>query len=427
VFVILAFVLLAGGGWVYQFRPEWVRSVSVLGGSADVEFPALYQRYGIAPLGAGTTGNAEVKSALARLQNEPCNKQAVFQASRALENLRAIREAAEILKGFAGVCADGSGESYHASELYYVLGDYDLAVKLSSDVIDHQPDGQNAYFVRARSQQALKQYAAAIEDYATFVQLVPDTKLIRSEVFTRMSDSYENLDRPCEAIGPLQTYIALDSGKRATPPLLKRIAALAAKGNCAQTYAKGVARIPRRSTGVSTAKVEINGVTGTFIVDTGASFVTLTQGFAGKTKPRMLTTKAVQMQTANGTTSATLATVESVKLAGLYASSVPAIIASKSLGDGVDGLLGMSFLSRFTIVIGDREIQLKAKTLEPVSGSAQKRRPLRTRGIAGRRGGGSRAPQGRATRVVLEGADAFKKLRLVPCRGCGPATGSRHA
>src|SRR3954451_2269717 len=88
VFVILAFVLLAGGGWVYQFRPEWVRSVSVLGGSADVEFPALYQRYGIAPLGADTTGNAEVKSALARLQNEPCNKQAVFQASRALENLR---------------------------------------------------------------------------------------------------------------------------------------------------------------------------------------------------------------------------------------------------------------------------------------------------------------------------------------------------
>jgi aspartyl protease family protein len=78
----------------------------------------------------------------------------------------------------------------------------------------------------------------------------------------------------------------------------------------------------------------------------------------------MLTTDAVEMQTANGTTSATLATVETVKLAGLYASRVPAIIASKSLGDGVDGLLGMSFLSRFTVVIGDREIQLKAKTLE---------------------------------------------------------------
>jgi predicted aspartyl protease len=39
-------------------------------------------------------------------------------------------------------------------------------------------------------------------------------------------------------------------------------------------YAKGVARIPRRSNGVSTTKIEIKGVEGTFIVDTGASFVT---------------------------------------------------------------------------------------------------------------------------------------------------------
>ena len=44
-------------------------------------------------------------------------------------------------------------------------------------------------------------------------------------------------------------------------------------------------------------------------------------------------------------------------------SGVPAIIASRSLGNGVDGLLGMSFLSRFTLAIQDREIRLKAKTL----------------------------------------------------------------
>jgi clan AA aspartic protease (TIGR02281 family) len=128
-------------------------------------------------------------------------------------------------------------------------------------------------------------------------------------------------------------------------------------------YAKGLARIPRRSTGVSTTRAEINGIEGTFIVDTGASFITLTRGFAGKVKPRMLTTEAVEMQTANGTSSATLATVDSVKVAGLYASAVPAIVASRSLGEGVDGLLGMSFLSRFTVVIQEREIQLKAKPL----------------------------------------------------------------
>jgi tetratricopeptide (TPR) repeat protein len=190
-FLGLALVLLTGGGWVYQFRPQWVARVYDLVGvprtvtpaqddRADIEFRALYQKYDMIPLGASAAGDTKVNSLLARLQNEPCNKQAIFQASLALENLQATREAAEILKGFAGACPDGGGESYRASELYYLLGDYDMAVKLSSDLIDHQPDAQNPYFIRARSEQALKRYAAAIEDYATLIRLLPNAKSIAS-------------------------------------------------------------------------------------------------------------------------------------------------------------------------------------------------------------------------------------------------------
>lgn len=360
VFLGIALLVLAGGAGVYQFRPQWVAHLYDLAGvsrpdmlargdTADVDFSALYRRYGMTPLGRAEAGDYKVGPQLVSLQKEPCDKHAIFQAAIALENRQAIRGAAEMLKGFADACPDSSGERYHASELYYLLGDYDTAVKLSSDLIDRQPGAPNPYFLRA--------------NYATLIRLLPDTKSVAAEVFTRMSDSYDKLDRPCEAIGPLQTYIALDSESRSTSPLLKRIAALAVKGNCAKVYAKGTARIPRRSNGVSTTRVEINGVEGTFIVDTGASFVTLSRGFAGKAKPRMLTTNSVEMQTANGTTSAALASLDTVKLAGLSASGVPAVIASKSLGDDVDGLLGMSFLNRFTVVIADSEIQLKAKTL----------------------------------------------------------------
>jgi clan AA aspartic protease (TIGR02281 family) len=373
-FLGLVLVLLAGGAWVYQFRPQWMAriygfagisriDISAQSDKPDIEFTALYQSYGMAPLGYGVARDYKVHSLLATLQKEPCDKPSIFQAAVSLEKLRAIRGTADMLKGFADVCPDSNGELYHASELYYLLGDYDTAVKLSSDLIDHKPDAQNPYFIRAKSEQGLKRYAAAIEDYATLIRLTPHTKSIVSEVFTRMSDSYEKLDRACEAIGPLETYIALDSANRSTPSLLKRIATLAAKGNCAQVYAKGVARIPRSSNGVATAKVEINGVNGKFIVDTGASFVVLSRAFAKKAEPRMLTSESVEMQTANGVTSAMLASLDSVKLAGLSASAVPAIVASKSLGDDVDGLLGMSFLSRFTVVIEDREIQLSAKTL----------------------------------------------------------------
>ena len=148
VFLGLAIVLLALGVWVYQFRPQWVTRVYDLAGRsltdisaqddrADSEFAALYQKYGMTPLGRGTAADSKVGSLLASLQKEPCDKYVILQASIALENLRAIGGAAEMLKGFADVCPDSGGERYHASELYYLLGDYDAAVKLSSDVINH--------------------------------------------------------------------------------------------------------------------------------------------------------------------------------------------------------------------------------------------------------------------------------------------------
>ncbi|MGJ5177357.1 TIGR02281 family clan AA aspartic protease [Bradyrhizobium oligotrophicum] len=382
--IFLGLIMAAAivGGGIYLLRPDWAAPVDQviqsfrtpvradLGRPAPAEdarvesrFVGLYQRYRIPPLPTDVESGAKLNALLAGLQKEPCDKQTVFQASVVLQERRETRAAADMLNGFADSCPESSAERARAGELYYLLGDYEKAIRLSSDVIDRRPEVQKPYVIRARSEQALKRYAASIDDYTTLIRLMPDAKLIMSDVFTSMSDSYEKLDRPCEAIGPIQTYIALDSEKRSTQPLLRRIAALAAKGNCTQVYATGTARIPRRSNGVSTAKAQINGVTGTFIVDTGASFVTLTRSFADRAKPQMFKTDPVEMQTANGTTSATLATVDRVKLASVSASSVPAVIAEKSLGDGVDGLLGMSFLSCFTVVIEDREIQLKAKTL----------------------------------------------------------------
>jgi clan AA aspartic protease (TIGR02281 family) len=368
---IFLVLVLAGCGGIYQFRPQWVTwlgasvglSLGVAPGPNDSAFATLYQKYRMTPLGTGVVRTSEVNALLLSLTKDPCDKQTLFQTSTALENVGARRGSAEMLTGAANVCPESNGERYRASELYYLMGDYATAVKLSSDVIDHQPDAQYPYYLRAKSEQSLEQYAAAIEDYTIVIQLVPDTKSLVSEVFTRMSESYEKLDRPCEAIGPIQTYIALDSEKRSVPVLLKRIAALTAKGNCAQVYAKGVAHIPRRSNGVATARVQINGVEGTFIVDTGASFLTLTENFAARVKPQMFKTDSVEMQTANGTTAAKLATVDSVKLDDLSASDVPTIITGKDVGKGVDGLLGMSLLSRFTVAIRDREIQLTAKTL----------------------------------------------------------------
>jgi aspartyl protease family protein len=360
--------VVAIGGLLWVFKPELL-GPSSSGTSAgterlDTRFADLYQRYAMPPLAAGVAASHDVGQALAILQKEPCSRQAVYKASVTLENAHAMRAAAEMMRGFAAACADGNNELYRASELFLLLGDLDAAIRASNDVIRRQPDGQNAYYVRARAAQGLRQYTAAIEDYVTLIQLLPRLRDVRSEVFTRMSDTYEQLDRPCEAIVPIQIYMALAPEQRTVPSLERRIGELATKGKCATHYATGSAHIARLSAGVPVTRAEVNGIAGTFLIDTGASFVTLSRSFAARAKPAFLKVERIEVQTANGNASATLATLDVVKLSGLAAMGVPAIVTDKEIGQGVDGLLGMSFLSRFTILMEDGQMKLTAKVLK---------------------------------------------------------------
>src|SRR5260370_24085830 len=143
------------------------------------------------PVGSGVAASYGVNSVLATLQKEPCDRNVVNKASAALQEAHATRAAAEMLKGFGYACGDANTELYRASELFFLLGDYEAAIRASNDVIRRQPDAQNAYYVRARAEQGGQQYAAAIEDYVTLIQLMPNLKAVRSEVFSRMSETYE--------------------------------------------------------------------------------------------------------------------------------------------------------------------------------------------------------------------------------------------
>jgi clan AA aspartic protease (TIGR02281 family) len=362
--VIMAIAALGAVAWIAA--PAWLGQASEKAAppASDTKFADLYKRYGTAPLAADVAGTPAVDMELATLQKEPCNRRLVYKASVALENAHVTRAAAEMLKGFSDACPDANNELYRASELYFLIGDYDAAIRWSGDVIRRQPDAQNAYYVRGRAEQGLKKYAAAVDDYVTLIQLMPNLKNVRSEVFTRLSESYENLNLPCEAIMPLQTYMALDPAQRTTRPLERRVLELATKGSCGAGYAQGTARIARRSAGVPIARAEVNGVAGTFLLDTGASFVTLSPAFAAKAKPTPIGMNQIELQSANGVVKAILSTAAVVKLAGLSATAVPTLVSDRGFGDNVDGLLGMSFLSRFTILIEDGQMKLTAKALK---------------------------------------------------------------
>ena len=104
-----------------------------------------------------------------------------------------------------------------------------------------------------------------------------------------------------------------------------------------------------------------NGVRGTFILDTGATFVSLNEAFAQKAKVQIDQDSKVRMHTANGIADAKRGRASTVQLRSLQAKDVAVIIHENvrgSFGEGVDGLLGMSFLSRFNVSMDAQTVKI---------------------------------------------------------------------
>jgi clan AA aspartic protease (TIGR02281 family) len=123
-------------------------------------------------------------------------------------------------------------------------------------------------------------------------------------------------------------------------------------------------RCAAKRTNVVLVKAEINGVRGLFILDTGASYLSVKSSFADRAKIPQTGTSEITLVTANGQTKAKLSKADKVMLGKLGATNVPVAIQNvddKSYGAGVDGLLGMSFLSRFEVQMAGGSIEIRTR------------------------------------------------------------------
>ncbi len=211
--------------------------------------------------------------------------------------------------------------------------------------------------------------ARALADYADAIELFgADKKRISSRVFLRMAEVYAALKRFCEAATPINMWVSLDPAARDTSQTQKIISDYDAQGNCASS--KDVRRESYPVQGqknVVTVKAEINGVRGLFVLDTGASYVAMKSAFANRAKIPPSETE-ITMMTANGLAKATLSKADKVQLGRLEATNVPVVIQNvddKSYGNGVDGLLGMSFLSRFEVQMAAGSIEIRTRGAKP--------------------------------------------------------------
>jgi clan AA aspartic protease (TIGR02281 family) len=310
-------------------------------------------------------GRDPVRRHLGELSRERCDQQAIADLGKALENLGYRREAVTALVNFSTTCEGHAPSLRTAANILIKLSDYDTAVAVASSLIELEPFNDNGYYLRAFAHQHGGSPQKAIDDYTTSIELFGNKERIPSVSYLGMARSYEKLGQFCDAIVPIETWVALNPARNDTSQTRAIISTYRTKGNCDPLAETGeeVFPNPRPNTTVN-VPVSINGTRGLFILDTGAIFVSLKHTFAQKAKVQIDADSIIRLHTANGLTTGKRGRAETIQVRTLKAKNVAIVIqddAKGTYGHGVDGLLGMSFLSRFKLTMEARFVKISAR------------------------------------------------------------------
>jgi clan AA aspartic protease (TIGR02281 family) len=335
------------------------KSQTVKGADIDDLFAAMERLQIGVPM--NVAGRDPVKRHLAELNREPCDQQAIADLGKALDAAGYRREAANAHIRFSATCGGHAASLRAAANIFLKISDYANAVTVATDLIKLEPFNDNGFFLRAVAHNQAGSYQRAIDDYLTAIELFGNKDRISSVSYLGIARSYEKLGRFCDAMLPLQSWISLNPARNDTSQVRVIIDDYMKKGNCSlATGSEETFAVPRQHRPV-TLPVTINGTRGVFILDTGATLVALKKAFAQKASVVVDQSSTVQLHTANGIADGKLGRAATIQLRSLQAKDVPIVVeddAKATFGDGIDGLLGMSFLSRFKVTIDTQVVKI---------------------------------------------------------------------
>jgi clan AA aspartic protease (TIGR02281 family) len=326
-------------------------------------FAGVYERLGALPLRAARDPYVWLR--LEELKREPCDQKSIDDLAMMLDHLGYRREAANGLYKFFKNCGAPVTALDRSINIYLKLTDYEKAVEVADEYVRQAPSDHNAHYLRGVALEGVKDFRRALVDYADTIELFSDKKAVGSQVFVHMAGAYAALGQFCEAAAPLNMWVSLDVANRDSSRTQRMIDDYESRGNCVSSKQFQKERFPvRGQKNVVTVKAEINGVRGVFILDTGASYLSVKSAFADRARIPQTDLSEITLMTANGIAKAKLSKADKVVLGKLEATNVPVAVQrvdDKSYGEGVDGLLGMSFLSRFEVQMADGFIEVRTR------------------------------------------------------------------
>jgi tetratricopeptide (TPR) repeat protein len=156
-------------------------------------YAEVYSILGISPLPQEIETNASIRRPLEQLNRERCDKQAIFDLARALQNAGYRRDAAKVDVTFSGMCGGYAPSLRRAANVLLELSDYSGAVTVASELINLEPLYDNGYYLRALAYDGSGTDEKALDDYVTALELVGDKTNIFSTPYFNMARLYEKI------------------------------------------------------------------------------------------------------------------------------------------------------------------------------------------------------------------------------------------
>ena len=316
-----------------------------------------YSDGGIQSAVAEKQADARLEALRASLAKEPCDRNKIVELGEGLMQAGEPREAIDRSTSFFGKCGEYPRLRWVTYAAHQRLGEWEPAVADASKLIESEPESKDYWWWRGIVYEKHGELEKAASDYRQSMLIEPAI----TNIPINLADVYERLGRPCEAIQPLEQLVH-EHPKQAgqVDARIRRLSelpackALAATGSTTMRFPPGAKVIQ--------AKTKIAGVPAKMIVDTGATYVAIGPRLATKLKIDSSNWPEVMMQSAVGTHKAKIGWVDSIVLDGVRADHVEAVLLPDDLLDA-DGLLGLSFLSRFAMRIdhGKGELELQPR------------------------------------------------------------------
>jgi len=290
---------------------------------------------------------AEVTKLKKRSEAEPCDKTSTLEYTEALNQARdfrgALKNAARFYKS-CGAFPRLRWATYHAHKS---LSEYGEAVREATLLVEYRPDDKDYWWWRGQAYAGLQSYEEAANDFKQCLLISPKAGSCAYD----LSRAQEKMNKPCDALATMEAYLDFFPAKRERGDVQSHLDRLNTSGSCEALFEGKSQDIAfEKGARIIVTEAEVNGVQGRFKLDRFSSDVLISKDFAAKLGISS-TGGAMKVRYAFKIVEATPYLATNVGLGELSVKKLKVGMLKEDLGENIDGVLGLSFLSRFQMQI----------------------------------------------------------------------------